>query len=565
MGFGTCVEDYDPKTRAERSDGVGLTEQGEDTSRAPAQSPAAPASVEPSPSAPPEVETPQAASTSRSVADLSKARGRSSRVSPKARVAIAIAGSAAALVGVVAASLAVGGSARAPSPPASAASLAASLSGIEPSADGAVLDAPAEGTWDAAAVRVPVWRVSQLADDSSVTLVEVVIDHRPLLVALGAAKVSKSESQRVTRSLAEARDVDHFGAKDALTIALDKETHHVVAYELSTSPTEVWQAREATMPDGTTQLPARKLDLEIEHVRVGKSVVVGADLRASFVEAGLTPIDEVLTMLDDALEGHAELSDIRPGARLRLIATQERVDGTFVRWASLDAVEYLPATPNAPTVRVYRFGEGEETGEESGPVKKHRGWYDSKGRQPYHGGWRSPVPLARIASRFNPHRMHPVLHVVMPHNGVDFAAPIGAPVYASAAGTVVSIGNDGPCGNKVEIEHPGGYTSVYCHLSRYASGLRVGQHVEQRQLIAYVGQTGRVTGPHLHFGIKHNGAFIDPMTLRLDGVHLVPRAQRDAFDRHRGELDVELDGIPLPAAGPAPADTNEPDNFYEEP
>jgi murein DD-endopeptidase MepM/ murein hydrolase activator NlpD len=319
------------------------------------------------------------------------------------------------------------------------------------------------------------------------------------------------------------------------------------------------------MPDGTTQLPARKLDLEVEHVRVGKSVLVGVDLRASFVEAGLTPIDEVLTMLDDALEGHAELSDIRPGARLRLIATQERVDGTLVRWASLDAVEYLPATPNAPVVRVYRFGEGEETGEESGPVRKHRDWYDSKGRQPYHGGWRSPVPLARIASRFNPHRMHPVLHVVMPHNGVDFAAPAGAPVYATAAGTVASIGNDGPCGNKVEIEHPGGYTSVYCHLSRFAPGLRVGQHVEQRQLIAYVGQTGRVTGPHLHFGIKRNGAFIDPMTLRLDGVRLLPRAQRDAFDRRRGELDVELDGIPLPAAGPAPAETIEPDNFYEEP
>jgi hypothetical protein len=420
-------------------------------------------------------------------------------------------------------------------------------------------DAPPE-----APVRTPLWRVSQLADDASVALVEIPIDHRPLLVAL-AAKLSKGESQRVTRSLAEARNVDHFGAKDALTIALDKATRHVVAYELSASPTEVWQAREATLPDGSTQLPARKLDLEIERVRIGKSVLVGADLRASFVEAGLTPIDDVLTMLDDALEGHAELSDIRPGSRLRVLATQERVDGTFVRWASLDAVEYFPATPNAPAVRVYWFGEGDETGEDSGPVKKRRGWYDAKGRQPYHGGWRSPVPLARIASRFNPHRMHPVLHVVMPHNGVDFAAPTGAPVYATAAGTVTSIGNDGPCGNKVEISHPGGYTSVYCHLSRFAAGLRVGQHVEQRQLIAYVGQTGRVTGPHLHFGIRHNGEFIDPMTLRLDGVRAVARTQRDAFDRRRGELDALLDGIPVPAAGAVAPETIEPDNFYEEP
>jgi murein DD-endopeptidase MepM/ murein hydrolase activator NlpD len=161
--------------------------------------------------------------------------------------------------------------------------------------------------------------------------------------------------------------------------------------------------------------------------------------------------------------------------------------------------------------------------------------------------------------------MHPVLHVVMPHNGVDFKAPVGAPVYATAAGVVESAGNDGPCGNRVAISHPGGITSIYCHLSRFAAGLHVGQHVEQRQLIAYVGQTGRVTGPHLHFGIRRNGAFIDPMTLRLDGVRVVPRSLRDEFDRRRGVLDAELDGVPLPAAGAVAPEVAEPDNFYEEP
>jgi murein DD-endopeptidase MepM/ murein hydrolase activator NlpD len=163
--------------------------------------------------------------------------------------------------------------------------------------------------------------------------------------------------------------------------------------------------------------------------------------------------------------------------------------------------------------------------------------------------------------------MHPVLHVVMPHNGVDFAAPVGAPVYATAAGVVTSVGPAGPCGNRVEISHPNNIQSIYCHLSRFASGLHVGQHVEQRQLIAYVGQTGRVTGPHLHFGIRRNGVIVDPMTLRLDGVRVVPRAQRDEFDRERAELDAELDGVALPAATGVPVETPEQpaDNFYEEP
>ena len=275
------------------------------------------------------------------------------------------------------------------------------------------------------------------------------------------------------------RDVDRFGPKDTLTVALDKASKRVVAFELAESPSEVWQAREEAQADGTQLLEAKKLRLEVERVRIGKAVVVGADLRASFVDAGLAPIDDVLSLLDDALEGHAELSDIRPGARLRLIATQERIDGNFVRWASLEAVEYFPASPNAPSVRVYFFAPGDDRDAENdrddadsaSGHKKKNGWYDAKGRQPVHGGWRSPVPLARIASRFNPHRMHPVLHVVMPHNGVDFAAPIGAPVYAAAAGIVVSAGNAGPCGNRVEISHAGGVSSVYCHLSRFAQGL----------------------------------------------------------------------------------------------
>jgi murein DD-endopeptidase MepM/ murein hydrolase activator NlpD len=402
-------------------------------------------------------------------------------------------------------------------------------------------------------------------------VVSGVLGHHPLLVALAAAGLSHAEAQRVSRSLGQMRDVDRFNPKDAFTLAIDKATSRVVAYEVSTSPIDVWQAREDA-DAGSTALVAMKLELVPEQVRVSKAVLVGGDLRASFAEAGLTPIDDILALLDDALDGHAELSDIRPGSRLRVVATQERVAGEVVRWSSLDAVEYFPASPSSPSVRVYRFDtEGDP---QRGSIaellhaSRHHGWFDAKGRQPYRGGFRSPVPLARIASRFNPHRMHPVLHVVMPHNGVDFAAPMGAPVYSTAAGVVTSVGSDGPCGNKVEIAHAGGYTSVYCHLSRFASGLRPGQHVESRQLIAYVGQTGRVTGPHLHFGIKRGGVFVDPMTLRLDGVRVVPRARRDEFDRERASLDAELDSIPLPAPGPLGAESARPaedETFYEEP
>jgi murein DD-endopeptidase MepM/ murein hydrolase activator NlpD len=501
-------------------------------------------------------ETPQTASLAPTLASSGGRPRKGREVSPRMRVALALAGGA-ALVAAIVVPLAVGSGTAAPAI-AIGATVAGAAAGIEAVVEDAGVEAAAAPAEEAAPVRPTVWRVARLADDPNVTLVEGAIARRPLLAALGSAGVSHGEAQRVARSLDDVRDVDRFGAKDTFAVARDKATGHVVAYEISSSPSDVWQAHEESLADGTAKLVARKLDLPTERVRVRKALVVGSDLRASFTEAGLVPIEDMLSMLDDALEGHAELSDIRAGARLRLVATEERVDGAFARWASLDAVEYFPASASAPAVRVYLLG-----GDEDRP-RERRGWFDAKGRQPYHGGWRSPVPLARIASRFNPHRMHPVLHVLMPHNGVDFASPVGAPVYATAPGVVASVGNGGPCGNMVQIDHAGGITSVYCHLSRFGAGLHAGQRVESRQLIAYVGQTGRVTGPHLHFGIKKNGVFIDPMTLRLDGVRVVPRGKREEFERSRAALDAELDAIPLPAQGAAAPPETETETFYEE-
>jgi murein DD-endopeptidase MepM/ murein hydrolase activator NlpD len=144
--------------------------------------------------------------------------------------------------------------------------------------------------------------------------------------------------------------------------------------------------------------------------------------------------------------------------------------------------------------------------------------------------------------------MHPVLHTIMPHNGVDFAAPPGTPVYSTAAGVVKSVGDSGPCGNMVQVAHANGLVSAYCHLSRFAAGLHAGQHVDPRQLVGYVGQTGRTTGPHLHFAIKRGESFLDPLALKLDGVRVVPLADRSEFERMRAELDIALDGIAQPAA-----------------
>jgi hypothetical protein len=388
--------------------------------------------------------------------------------------------------------------------------------------------------------RPPLWRVASLSSDKSVAYAEGPVGKRPLVAALGAAGLPRVEVQRVLRSFSGVRNLNRCNPKDTFAFAKDKQSGHVMAFEYASSPADVWQAKEEA-----GVLEAKKLDLSIEERRVAVGVAVGEDLRASLAAAGLD--DDMLKMLDDALDGHAELSDLRLGARLRIVATEERIESQFARYSDLSAVEYTPASPDGSPLRVYAFHHGATEGARA----KTGGFYDAKAQQPSHGGWRSPVPLARIASRFNPQRMHPVLHVIMPHNGVDFAAPIGTPVYASASGTVKSVGDSGPCGNMVQIEHTGGLVSCYCHMSRFAAGLHAGQHVETRQLVGYVGQTGRATGPHLHFAVKRGETFIDPLALRLDGVRVVPASQRDEFSRVRAEMDAALDAIalPLPVAG----------------
>lgn len=378
----------------------------------------------------------------------------------------------------------------------------------------------------------PIWRLHDLPTDTT-TFVEATVGRRPFVVALSTAGVPRQDIHRLLAAFAPVRRFDRCGPKDTFVVAKDKAKGMFLGLEYRSSPFDVWQARTKE-----TGVDARKLVLRVEHVPVAKALAVDGELRASLLQSGLD--DDLLVLLDDALHGHLPLSEVRPGARFRFLTEEDRVEGAFARYADLDALEYLPSPSAAAKspLRLYRWGTG-----------KNAAYYDAKGRRPVNAGWHAPVPLARLSSRYNPRRMHPVLHVVMPHNGVDYAAPPGTPVYATAPGVVQSAGNGGPCGNMVQILHPGGLVSAYCHLSRFAAGVHAGQHMEGRQLLGYVGQTGRVTGPHLHFAVRRGEIFIDPLALKLDGYRVIPPEERDAFTAHRTELDARLDRVTLPNVG----------------
>jgi len=124
-----------------------------------------------------------------------------------------------------------------------------------------------------------------------------------------------------------------------------------------------------------------------------------------------------------------------------------------------------------------------------------------------------PLRYRRISSKFTLKRYHPILKRYRAHLGVDFAAPTGRRVNATADGKVIHKGRKGGYGKTIMIRHKNGLKSLYAHLSSYNSKIRVGSYVRQGQFIGRVGSTGRSTGPHLHFGLYKNGRAINPQKI----------------------------------------------------
>ena len=153
---------------------------------------------------------------------------------------------------------------------------------------------------------------------------------------------------------------------------------------------------------------------------------------------------------------------------------------------------------------------------------------------------RSPVDF-RVSSSFNPNRLHPVLKTRRPHRGVDYAAPSGTPIKAAGDGKVIFRGVKSGYGNVVILQHGGNITTLYAHMSRFASKVRNGSRVRQGQTIGYVGATGMVTGAHLHYEYRLNGVHRNPRTVKLPEAEPIAAEYRDQFLAAAGPILEELE------------------------
>ncbi len=216
------------------------------------------------------------------------------------------------------------------------------------------------------------------------------------------------------------------------------------------------------------------------------------------------------------VEKHFTAGSAAPGSAGS--SSQGQNAGEFLRYGRILAAEYKG---KAGTFQTY-FWKGK--------------YYDPAGGSSEKGMLKTPLKFAKVSSGFDRKRMHPVLHTVRAHLGIDYAAPTGTPVWAAASGTVTHRAPSGGAGNLVMIRHADGVETAYMHLSKFAN-IKVGQKIEAKTVIGYVGTTGLSTGPHLHFGVKKNGAFVDPSKLAPMRGKSVPAGDLDAFRAEASRLE----------------------------
>jgi murein DD-endopeptidase MepM/ murein hydrolase activator NlpD len=195
---------------------------------------------------------------------------------------------------------------------------------------------------------------------------------------------------------------------------------------------------------------------------------------------------------------------------------------------------YASITARGETYHYYRFQT---------PDDSIVDYYDQNGRSTRKFLVRVPIVSGKITSGFGM-RFHPILGYTRPHTGVDWAAPIGTPIFAAGNGTITSEGWDSGYGRRIEIQHANGYVTTYNHMSGFARGTAEGQRVRQGQVIGYLGQTGLATGPHLHYEVLVNGHFVDPMKVKLARTREFDGQMLAQFKRERDRIDALLAKAP---------------------
>ena len=208
--------------------------------------------------------------------------------------------------------------------------------------------------------------------------------------------------------------------------------------------------------------------------------------------------------------------DIRPGDEFFVLFEELYFEGEFVGYGDILAAEFVNQGRRYRAVQ-YQTQSG------------RKDYFTPDGISMRKAFLRAPVEFSRISSRFNMRRLHPVRKTVRPHRGIDYAAPIGTPILAAGDGRINTATRNRANGRYIIINHGQQFVTKYLHLSKFARGIKAGKRVKQGQVIGYVGATGLVTGPHLHYEFLVNGVHMNPRTVALPKAKSIAKGELPQF------------------------------------
>lgn len=273
------------------------------------------------------------------------------------------------------------------------------------------------------------------------------------------------------------------------------------------------------------EFTAVEQQLSLEPLQQMKSGEIRSSLFAAADAAGLS--DNVAIQVADVFSGDIDFHrDLRRGDKFTVIYEMYYHEGRAIKSGRVLAAEFVN---QGKSYRAVWYQDTEGKG----------GYYTPEGKNLRKAFLRSPLQFSRVSSGFAM-RFHPILQKWRAHKGIDYAAPVGTHVKATADGTVEFAGRQNGYGNVVTLKHQNGISTYYAHLSSISSGLRRGARVHQGDVIGHVGQTGWATGPHLHYEFRVNNEVRNPLTIALPAALPIPPSQMAAFTSVSGPLAAEL-------------------------
>ena len=367
---------------------------------------------------------------------------------------------------------------------------------------------------------------------------EALSPDRTIAAELGMHGVGPAAVNELVTALAGLFDFRKARAGNRYSFTFRTADARLTKFRLEAGPLDVYEA----VRDANDRLVGSKVDVPVRT----EIAEFGAELQVSLYQA-MRRANESPTLVSRLVDVFAWdldfYKDPRPGDSFKVVVEKIYSGDKLIKYGRLLAAEYN--SRKLGTFRVYEFTPDVKT---KAPAAPMAGYYIEDGQSARKMFLKTPLKFARISSKFDLHRKHPILKYTRAHLGIDFAARTGTPVWSMAGGVVAKAAFERGFGNLVVINHMNGLMSFYAHLSRFARGLKSGTKVDQKQLVGYVGSTGMSTGPHLHFGVKRNGGWINPEGLKMTRDSPVPPKFMAAFKKQVAAMKAHLLKIEVRAA-----------------